>query len=310
MLIFAYVFAGIFFLTSVISILKSNGTDIKSFLLVAVCNGAFVLAWIMSFVSPEWQSFSILAWMIVFVIGAFILFKATNIKECFYVYAGLAIVMLGTATAIELSGVALTIAYILEAGLVPVLIYTTTSDFEATSSSSFLLLIPGCLSFGSLANYFNSKEVFTKDFFVVFLMVAVLLFVGIAMKKIILSLGKNSDLGNGFVIVGSLYAYIVLWAMLHIGIEDSATATTFSLIIFTIIGLIKYFYGISAGSKVLRNYGAFFLGFVVIRLITIDIWQMDMGARIIIFFLIGLLLISTAFIGKKIKSGFVEQVNN
>jgi len=305
LIVFAYIFTGIFFITSAIHIFKSRTENIKTFLSVSALNGIFVLMWIVLFVSKEWRSLSIFIWMIAFLVSAVILFKATKIKEYLYVYAGLAVVMLGTIAAIELDGSSLTIAYILEAGIVPVIIYMTTKDFKATVVSTFLLLIPGILSFYNLLKYFSSKDVFNEDFFVIFLMTVVLLFIGMIIKNIILNIGNKSNTGNFFVIIGSLYLYVILWAVLHIGIEDSVVATTSSMIIFTIIGLVKYFYGISIGSKILRNYGAFFLGFVVLRLITIDIWQMEMGARIVILFLIGILLISTAFIGKKIKSGFV-----
>lgn len=310
LLVFAYVFTGVFFLTSVANILKSNREDIKSFLVVAVANGIFVLTWIMSFVGEEWQSLSIIAWMLAFIIGAFILFRFTQIKECFYVYAGVAVAMLATATAIELDGAALTIAYIIEGALIPIIIYLTTRDYKASATSSLVLFIPLILSLENLSHYFNSAEVFSSDFFVLLLMIAVLLGLGVTYKKLKMLHGATSPLDAVLLVVGSAYAYITLWVMLHIGIADDASATTLTLIIFTIIGLVKYFRGIAIGSRVLRNYGGLFLGFVVLRLIFIDIWDMDMAARIVVFFLVGILLISTAFIGKKIKSGFTEATNN
>jgi uncharacterized membrane protein len=52
-------------------------------------------------------------------------------------------------------------------------------------------------------------------------------------------------------------------------------------------------------SKVITTIGAVLLGGVVLRLLFIDIWQMDLIERVITFGAIGILLISTAFIGKK-----------
>ncbi len=83
---------------------------------------------------------------------------------------------------------------------------------------------------------------------------------------------------------------------------DYTVATIISLVLFTIIALAKYFYGLSVGSKTLKNYGGIFLGFVVLRLLFIDVVRMDVNSRVIVFFFIGLLLVSTAFIGKKIKN--------
>jgi hypothetical protein len=44
------------------------------------------------------------------------------------------------------------------------------------------------------------------------------------------------------------------------------------------------------------------LGGVVLRLLLIDVWQMDLVGRIITFFVVGTLLLSTAFIKKGAKA--------
>jgi uncharacterized membrane protein len=305
---FAYVFALIFFVASLVNILISKDGGIKSFLSVAVGNGIFLLAWIVAFVPPEWQVMMIALWMIIFAIGAFYLFIKTGVKSVFYVYAGVAVVMLATATGIQFDGPALTFAYTIESFLVPILFYYVTKDLKTSARLSLLLIGPVFLSLENLSNYADSNIVLTKDFFVLALITVVLLSLGFIYRNI-KKTEKTLDfiIDNILLIAGSVYVYILLWLSLHIIIAIPATATTFSLIIFTAIGLVKYFYGISVGSRVLRNYGGIFLGLVVLRLLFIDVWGMDMGARIIVFFLVGILLMSTAFIGKKIKSGFVEK---
>jgi hypothetical protein len=64
------------------------------------------------------------------------------------------------------------------------------------------------------------------------------------------------------------------------------------------------------GSKILRNYGGLLIGFVILRLLLVDIWDMEIGGRVIVFILVGILLMSTAFISRRIVSGFTEKVNN
>ncbi|MBI4021961.1 MAG: hypothetical protein HY372_01255, partial [Candidatus Andersenbacteria bacterium] len=49
----------------------------------------------------------------------------------------------------------------------------------------------------------------------------------------------------------------------------------------------------------LRLYGAVLLGFVVLRLLFIDVWKLALTGRIITFFLVGALLVSTAFLGRR-----------
>ena len=72
-----------------------------------------------------------------------------------------------------------------------------------------------------------------------------------------------------------------------------------SLVIYTLIGLIAYFFGMKHGWRTLRFYGGILLGFVVGRMILIEVWNMELTGRIITFFIIGTLLVSTAFLGRK-----------
>jgi hypothetical protein len=258
----------------------------------------------MAYAPEDWQSLIIAVWMVIFAGGAFVLFVETKIRNVFYVYAAISVAMLATATAIELSGAALTIAYTIESALIPLLILLTTRDLKAASASSLLLAGPIFLSLANFAEYSNSREVFTKDFFVVALLIIALMILGLIFKK-----NKNADTtvdiqsDNVLLIIGSVYLYTLIWTSLHNAMHgDYAVATTISLIIFTIIGLVKYFYGISVGSRILRNYGATLLGVVVLRLLFVDVWDMEMGIRIVVFFLVGILFVSTAFISRRIKN--------
>ena len=264
---FAHAFAAVFFLASIINIIKSKETDIKSFLWTAVLNGAFLLAWIMSVVNHDWQSSVIALWMVVFAAGSFIAFGATKIKSVFYVYAGVAMAMLIVATTIELSGATLIVAYTLESFLIPVLIYYATKDVQASTIGSLLIALPTIMSLGNLNSYYEGKDILTKDFFVVL-------------------------------------------SIFHVGIISAVASVAVSLVVFNIIGLVKYFYGISVGSKILRNYGGLLIGFVILRLLFIDIWDMEMGARVVVFVLIGILLMSTAFISRRIVSDSIEKASN
>ncbi len=308
---FAYGFAAVFFLASIINIIKSKENDIKAFLWTAILNGAFLLGWIMSFVSENWQSSIIALWMLIFAVGAFMAFSVTKIKNVFFVYAGVALAMLIVATTIELEGSALIVAYTVESFLVPVLIYFATRDVRASMIGSILAIGPTILSLDNLGRYYRGQMVVSEHLFVVLLVIIALISLGLLFKKI-KEAGVNYkfNLDNFFLIIGSIYAYILLWAVLHVAITEEVIATALSLIVFIIIALIKYFYGISKGSKTLRNYGGALIVFVILRLLFIDIWQMEMGARIFVFVLIGILLMSTAFFSRQIKSSSLTNTNN
>lgn len=306
---FAYAFVLVFFVSSILSILKSKEGDIKAFLWTAVFNGAFLLFWVLSYAQEEWQSMIIAIWMVIFAGGAFVLFSETKIRNVFYIYGAVAVAMLVAATALELDGAALVLAYTVESAIIPVLIYFTTRDLKASSFSSLLVVGPVLLSFGALASYVGEDLVFTEDFFVLALLAIVLAALGLMYKNINERVQISDFNADNILLIGSsVYIYTLIWTSLHNAMStDQAVATTIALIIFTIIGLVKYFYGISNGSIVLRNYGGLFLGLVVLRLIFIDVWDMEMGARIVVFFLVGILLVSTAFISRKIKSEIVTK---
>ena len=308
---FAYAFAAVYFLASIINIINSKENDIKAFLWTAVGNGAFLLMWIMSAVTKEWQSSIIALWMVIFAIGAFISFGVTKIRSVFYVYAGVAIAMLIVATTIELDGYALLVAYTLESFLIPLLIYFATKDVRASTVSSILVAGPLLMSLSNLETYYRSHVALSKDFFVIALVILVLMILGIIYKKVKeANVNYNFYPDNFLLIVGSVYAYILLWSFLRVGIGLAVISTTLSLVIFTIVGLVKYFYGMSIGSKILRNYGGVLIGFVILRLLFVDIWEMATGAKVFVFILIGVLLMSTAFVSKRIRFGQLEKVNN
>ena len=107
------------------------------------------------------------------------------------------------------------------------------------------------------------------------------------------------DLYVFFYVAGSFYWYLLLWLSLHAGGAVQDTATFYALVVYTIIGVGCYVYGNWQGSKGMLWYGGSLLCFVVLRLLVVDVWSMALNGRIITFFLIGALLVSTAFMGKK-----------
>src|SRR3989338_1343977 len=98
LLLFAYAFAAVFFLTNTAGILKLKDKEIVPDLITAAGNGLFLLVWIMSAAEDEWKSLIIAEWMVMFAVGEFLIFKITQRREPFYVYACIGIAMLAAAT--------------------------------------------------------------------------------------------------------------------------------------------------------------------------------------------------------------------
>lgn len=300
LLLFAYVFAALFFITNTAGILKLGNKGMTPDLVSAAGNGLFLLAWITSAVPQEWQSLVISAWMVVFSAGAFLLFRATGRREPFYTYAGIGIAMLAAATAAELSGATLTIAYTVEAAAIALAAYAIMKKLPVALRLCLLLIWPVVLSLASMDSSLWRDAVVHKDFFVLLIVGATLFGLGAFFLREARRVADSDSgkYGTAMMSVGSLYAYILIWKSLHaLFIPDDAVM--FALLVYTLVGLACYLYGRSRGNEELKIYGGLLLGFVVGRLLLIEVWRMELTGRIITFFLVGGLLMSTAFLGRK-----------
>jgi len=298
---FAYAFSAVFFLTNTVGILKLKNKNLIPDLITAAGNGLFLLTWIMVAAPDDWKSLIITSWMLVFVVGAYLLFKITQRHIPFYVYAGIGIVMLGAATSAELHGATLTIAFTIECAIVSIITYLILNDIKKSLQMNLLFIIPILLSLESMGSPSWRMEGFlNKDFFVLSTLSLSLLILGLFFYTKIKNIEDNliKKLNTSTIILGTIYVYILIWLSLEASIKNNDLAVLISLIIYTIIGLIVYFRGFLNDKKIFQKYGGVMLGFVILRLLLIDIWRMELSGRIITFFLIGALLVSTAFLSK------------
>ncbi len=315
LLLFTYGFATLFFLTNTIGILKHKKEEIIPDLYTAAGNGLLLLAWIIVAAPDQWTSLIIAFWMIIFTVGAFVIFRITRRREPFYVYAGIGVVMLAAATAVELGGAALTIAYAIESGLVSLIAYLMIRRVSLAERLSLLMIGPIILSFENITSnswripyrhralaYTDNwmSRVFHQDFFVLLILAATLIGLGIYYWQEHRQKPQptRKRLHIILIITGSIYIHLLIWLSLHAALINNDIATMISLVIFTIIGLVTYFLGLMKNIKPLRVYGGIVLGLVVARLLLIDVWDMDLIRKIITFFSIGALLAGTAFISK------------
>ncbi len=301
LLFFSYAFTSVFFLTSILGIIKQPDKNITADLLTSGANGLFLLAWIMVAAPEEWQSLIIAAWMIVFAVGAFSVFKITNKKEPFYVYAGVCIALLAAATSAELSGATLTIAYTIESAVIAIISYFVLRDIKIAQRINFLFIVPIMLSFDSIDSRVWRTSVWHQEFFVLFILGLTLMTLGWFFLDLFRDAEdkKHKEISAALLIIGSIYMYVLLWLSLHAALSNDDTATMLALVVYTIIGLAIYFYGLTNGGKVLRLYSGLLLAFVILRLLFVDIWKMALAGRVVTFFVIGLMLVATAFLGKK-----------
>jgi len=301
---FAYMFTVIFFIANITAFLKNKEqkNNALSDLVSAGYTGLFLLAWIFSGVPDEWKSLIVAAWLIVFAVAAFIVLSLTKRRDVFLVYGAVALTYLASATAIELQGHVLTIAYTLESVFVVFLIHHFTRNITLTERSALLLIGPAILSLESLTGSIWYSSFFHEKSFTLFLITTALMGTGLALRSYakISEDGLTRKINAGLIITGSLYGLALLWKSLHATLlEDHAVAVF--LIIATIIAIVTYVQGVERAHTILRRYGMWVLIAVIARLFIVDVWEMEMVGRIVTFFIIGTLLAGTAFIGRRMR---------
>lgn len=303
-LLVSYLIALLYFIVNIIGIIKQDIQFTISDVYSAIANGLFIMTWTLTAGPENYQSILFALWMIIFAIGSFIVFAKTKQERFFMLYALVAIVFLGTATALELDGPVLTIAFILESTIISIGAYLATMRLQTAYNLTLLMIGPALLSLSSIFSSAWQEGIFHKDFTIIILMAAALMGLGL-MYRYIDKVSEKEN--NGYpriyiplLIIGSIYVYILIWKIFHFVLLDYL-AVMISLIIYTIIGIGSYTIGRHLNMKAVYYYGGALLMFVVGRLILVDVWEMDLAGRVVTFISIGVLFIMTAFIGKKQK---------
>ncbi len=312
-LLFAFLFTAIFFIANIIGLIcNENEENRQSHIAVGVGTGLYLIAWITGAADPEWQSLLYVMWMLVFSVGSFIVYRVILNRVPFFIYGGTSVALLAAATAAELSGPVLTIAFTIEIALLVLLTTFLLKNVRIASGLSWLFIGPVLLSFESLTAYAWTKGVLHDHFFVVLVLGISLLVVGRMLYEFNHSqFEKVTSMGNALVVLGSLYGLALIWLVLHVpSVLPYEAGTTFSLIIYTLIGLVLYIQGKREGKRSITIAGGVLLGFVIARLLLVEVWQMALTGRIITFLVIGLLLISTAFIKRNKAPGQILSDNN
>lgn len=297
---FTFLFVAIFFVTNVLSMLstrtESRDAETAQYL-TAIGTGLYVFVWIAVAAPTAWQTPLYLMWMLVFSGGAFAVYARTSNRSPFYIYGSVALSLLAAATAHEFSGAILTIVYTIQ-----LLSIVLIADYVVMNSSvarklAWLFLPLSFLALQHLVSPAWQYGILHTDFFAALLFTIAVMIVGMRLQS-----GSEGDINkqtisNTLLIVGGSYILILIWLIFHAVVVGSA-ATTLSLVTYTILGLIFYISGRHENNKNVTTVGVILIAGVVVRLLLIDVWMLQLEQRIILFFIIGVLLLSTAFIKK------------
>ena len=305
LLVFGYAFASVFFVANIIGMVRRGEVVIPHDTMLAAGNALLLLLYINAFVPLEWKSLTTVAWTLVFASGSFMALWLTSRREPFFIYAGISIVCLATATAFELSGPALTIAFTIEVAVVTLLTLTLLKSRAVTERVSALFIGPILLSLPSIISPEWKTSIFHNDMLVLVVAGLSLTVVGLVLHmrgaKVVNKNGDSEEYTTWQLVLGSFYGLTLIWLCAHVLLPDD-TAVMFSLVVYVLCGVATYFYGTFSSSSGLKVYGAALLLASVARLLLVDVWQMELPARILTFFIIGAIFLSTAFIRKQQKT--------
>lgn len=299
-LLWSFGFTTIFFLCSLLGLAsRSDATVRASHLALAGGTGLYVTLWIAAAAPEAWQAALYATWMIVFSFGAFVVFQKTRDPIPFFLYGGVSLVLLAAATAALLEGPLLTIVYCIQV-VVLIMLATRLSEFPGVAHRvSYLFALPLLLSLQHLDSpLWREGRVFHEDFYALLLVI-----VSLGFSALLLQQSKQSSAEADvpvpaiLTVIAGIYGLLVVWLVAHSVLSDDQ-AVLVSLVTYTLAGIALFVQGASTGSTVVKTSGAILIGFVVGRLLLIDVWDMALAGRIVTFFVVGVLLMSTAFIRK------------
>jgi hypothetical protein len=307
-LAFAFGFGLTFFAVSLITSLNEVDGEKTSDVATAGILGIFIISWIVRVAPHEWQSLLLAGWMLLFSGASYRLFVRTADSQFFYVYSGVSSLLLVAATAVQFSGPALTLAFIAEAGLLPLLTWRALGDARKTAATTLFAILPLFLSLDSLdRSNWPDGIIFHSHFFVMLMMTVVLAGLTYFLSQIKKMSSEPVEGINVIMAVGSgitvYYAGNLAWRTLHAMMFNDDLATTVSLCLFMLTGIASYFMGHRREMKLLRIYGGLIIGWVSLRLLFIDMPNMDVGGKVVTFFILGALLLGTAFLERQKKAG-------
>ena len=303
--LFMALFFGLFLISIVSAIIHSKKAQ-RSDLIVSGINGLLFLAWAFEFVPEEWLSI-VLSLVALGLVGTgFLVLKQTKLPMPFYIHSALAILFIGLATAAELEGEALVIAYALEALLITILSQKVVEDKKVTEYLSFIQVIPATMALGSFANYYGG-EVISRELFSILLVIAVFVAIYLMLKKDRKTSIPLMHLGAAFVFfLGLIWVFITnlsveLSLATNMTISDYTLARIIALIVYTVMGVSMFYYGDKNSKKSIELVGKILLACVIVRLLFVEVWEMPRIARIVTFVSVGVLLVATAFFQKRLK---------
>jgi len=289
-----YLFMGvlyaIFFVATTLAIWRSKKAESLDLFINALL-ALLTLFWVNEYIPEIWRSLVLSGVVIISALMTALCVRKGLVREAVYLYGASASVFLAAALNYELNGEALTIALTLESFSLTFLSNRWLKDRMATLITSCTLIVPLFMALSEMPfDYFDEK------FYVILI---VMLFFGATTW-----LFYTNKFSKTFTLihaaVTNALAALILWWSLEIVIIGEDFAHSTALILFALEGIVLLSQSFQKNNPTLRIFGLSIIGLVIARLLLIDVWAMPLSGRIMTFFAVGALFVSTAFFKKNL----------
>jgi uncharacterized membrane protein len=302
----AFLFTTVFYIANVSSIIRSSSRSWVDHI-VAIGIGLLFLIWMLSFSPREVEVVMLLIGVVGFAGASFLVFSRTGDKTPTAIYGGVSAALFAVATALQFDGPVLVTAYLVEAAAFVIVALYLAHGRVSQATRMFLVIIysmPVLMSLVYVAELFDRIARTSVDamaslpalFAVV--MVAITAFaaaIGV-LRQTDVTDPENMTFFRMFAYIGGVFTVLLVWFVTHLFMGNFDVATFVSLVIYTITGVAFYVIGARESYKPYMMIGGVLFGIVVARVLFVEFWEMDIVIRFITSFVLGILLISTAFI--------------
>lgn len=177
------------------------------------------------------------------------------------------------------------------------------------------LMLPILFSLDSFALSGSNREYFLVDLIGLLSLVAIFFLLSYGLRTQTLYANEKSGLpvlsffsqGLTFLLAGYLIG--ATWSLTQT-FSANAEIVSLTLFIYTFAGLALYLYSKQTSKIEFRYIGISLLGFVVGRLVLVDIWQMDLVWRFVSLLVIGAMFIGASFVERKKFNNKIVEVRN
>ncbi len=306
-LLFAFAFTALFFLVSVGGMRVAGRAQLID-LAMAAASGLYLLVWVVGAAPHDWQSMLLVVWTLVFAAGAYRAVAQGADTAFFYAYAGVGVVLLGAATAIELSGPDLTIAAIFEASAILWVGYRITGRAAHLPALAAPFLVPIILSLPSIGAAEWHTGILHEHAVVLGLMLAACAFAALFFERVRLNVpGEErvlvSELRDTAWTIVVLYALVLVWLVTHALFPSPESGTMAALFVYTLVAMMFYMAGRQSGKHWQRLVAGLLIALVVGRLLLVEVAGMETGWRIVTFAIIGAVLMTVAWLERNMFRG-------